>query len=233
MSFHRLGVGDALDDMNDTLARLDRQIGILDAQWDSSIGTTVPPEFVMDICQTLLEEVVTPFSDLRLEAALDPVNFTITGLIREAGSAGDAIWQSEVLPILLEAIAAKRNKQASMIVPANMKQRVLAVPQFYKRGYIQLRDALQSKSWLLQLGGISDLAVDWLLTASKAVDQVKKWIISGGKAAYNSVVKAVEIIELLITASKVAGVGLLAYWLFFDKKKRGLTSNPGRRRRRR
>jgi hypothetical protein len=232
MSYGRaLSANDVItvDELDEALARLDVQLAAMNAAWDSTIGTTVPPQFVIDVGKTMLDNVVTPFTDLRLAAARDPVNFTITDLIREAGSTGDVMWQDRVLPVLLEAIAAKRNKAASMTIPSDFKQRIQATITFYQRGYVQLRDALREKSWLLKLGAVSELAVEWLITTSDALNELKKWLNSGGKAVYNTVVKAVELTELLLKVTLVGGLAFVAYQLFGKSSPK---KNPARRRRR-
>lgn len=223
MSYMTLGADD-LFTLNATLDQLDTQLAAMTAAWDSTIGQTVPPQFVLDVTETLLEKVVTPFSNLRMEMAADPANLQITQLIREAGSAGDVIWQDRLLPVLYEALEQKRARSATMTIPSDMKQRVIAVVTFYKEGYIQLRDALEQRSWWAKLGSISRMAIEFLVGVGNAAKAVKEWFETN---VYDPIVRAVAFTKLLIYATLA---GSAAYIVYKATKPR---ANPARRRRRR
>jgi len=225
MTYMTLG-GSVLDDLDAALAQIDTQIHAVDVSWDSTVGFTVPPQFVLDITETLLEKVVTPFTNLRMQMAEDPLNFQITQLIREAGSAGDVMWQDRLLPVLYEALEAKRAGTATMAIPTDMKQRVIGVVTFYRQGYAQLRDALREASWWTKLGAVSRLAVGFLVDVTKAAAAVKEWLKSN---VYNPIVRGIEITKILMYAS--VG-GAIAYALF-KLTNPAPRANPARRRRRR
>lgn len=212
------------------IGQLETQMASFNARW-AAAGLTdanLPPAFVLDLLTGLLDDVIKPFTDLRLQMVQRLANVNVARELAAAGAVADRVWSEQLVPVFLQArdLAARGVATMRVVIPGartaeqGLRYHVNRVMVEVIDGYEAIAGIQEAQPWFLQLGTWSDKAIGYLVKAGEMVEQAKRVIAAAGDLIYRPINEAGKWADRII---KLSAIGVVAYILWATRK-------PGRSR---
>lgn len=173
----------------------------------------VPIATVVSMIGDLQDYVQKPYDALQWQMLNDRSNVVVVKAIA-AASQGSASFRTNLLPVLLDALALQRLGKTTMPMPMSKLGRldlggmIVDAMIGYSVDYQSLGQIESLKPWYLRLGSITDAILTYLEAAGKAVTTIG-----------DILAKPFEWLDTLITITKWGSIAMLGYWLLSSKKK--------------
>jgi hypothetical protein len=212
--------------LDNRIALLQQRLTAFNAQW-SSLGVSddkMTPSFVADIISSIVGDVILPFMNFKIAAAEQLSNVFVTSQIAAVSETGlTKYWTNGLRLVLLDAIKRREAGEQTMVVVVpgartpdkGLRWHLNAIMVEVIYGYKELARLESIKPWFLQMGTLTDLAMQYLVSAGAKVVALANFVAGAGAALFAPIDAIKKALDLTVKLSAVAAVG----WILWKTRK--------------